>query len=102
MCLHVRASLLMSRKRTDRMTVQTKLEGRSAWAFEQILLAKGVSVSAMGRMILDDWIDKNRDEIKQRFGVSLDDYESVRAAREAEQAGRGGLLPMPKADPKNG
>src|SRR5688572_26422278 len=86
---------------TEATKIQGTLRGRSAWAFQSMMTAKGQTNAHLSSEIVDRWIDANRELIKRDYGVDLADYENFRQLQQAEQKGLGGIHPLTKAEQGN-
>jgi hypothetical protein len=63
---------------TDPVKLQAKLDGYEAWAFRRLMERKGWRIHDLSRFIVREWFHLKRDELRDEYGVSREEWERGR------------------------
>lgn len=69
---------------------QPTLSGYNAWAFQRLMVAKGMKPGPLGAWIIDRWIEANAALLEQSYQIHRSEY-----------AGRDNVLPYRGSGPRS-
>lgn len=68
---------------------QPTLRGYVAWAFQQVVESRGVTLAEGAAWTVEQWVAQNEDLLKTEYGVTLERFQDFQAGYKAALGDKG-------------